>query len=97
MGLKAPEFFNFERPEARRNALLVLLCAAVVSPNFTMPAGLPAIRLEQVILAVLLPSLGLYLMAEWRLIATARVGRTQVLKIHSAAGGFSGRRLTLSL
>jgi len=75
MGLKAPEFFNFERPEARRNALLVLLCAAVVSPNFTMPAGLPAIRLEQVILAVLLPSLGLYL---WRRRAETRVGAVDV-------------------
>jgi len=49
--------FNFERAEARRNALFVLLVAAMVSPDISMPAALPAVRLEQIGLAVLLPSL----------------------------------------
>gem|GEM_PF-4463251 len=36
-------------------------------------------------------------MREWGINAPPRVGRTQRLKILSAAGGFSGRRLPLSL
>ena len=36
-------------------------------------------------------------MREWGINAPSRVGRTQRLKILSAAGGFSGRRLPLSL
>jgi hypothetical protein len=36
-------------------------------------------------------------MREWGFIAPSRVGRTQRLKVLSVAGGFSGRRLPLSL
>ena len=36
-------------------------------------------------------------MREWGFIAPSRVGRTQRPKVLSVAGGFSGRRLPLSL
>ena len=44
-------------PRARTAALLLLLAIAIVSPDISLPAGLPAIRLEQVLLLVLIPSL----------------------------------------
>jgi hypothetical protein len=52
--------FDFERAEARRNAVLLLIVAALISPDLTMPGPLPALRLEQFLLAALLPSLALY-------------------------------------
>ena len=36
------QLFDFERPEARGLALLILLVAAIVSPDITMPSPLPA-------------------------------------------------------
>ncbi len=55
-----PRLFDFEHVEARRNALFVLLVAAIVSPNIPTVASLPAVRLEQLGLALLLPSLFLF-------------------------------------
>ncbi|HEY4668533.1 MAG TPA: carbohydrate binding domain-containing protein [Tepidiformaceae bacterium] len=52
--------FDFEEPRARANALLLLLIAAVISPNIGMPGGLPAIRLEQLLLLLFLPSMVLF-------------------------------------
>lgn len=52
--------FNFERDEGRLAAFLLLVALAVLSPNISMPAGLPAVRGEQLMLAALLPSLALY-------------------------------------
>ncbi len=59
--LTRPHLLGFERAAARRNALLVLLVAAIVSPDIPTPAPLPAIRLEQMGLALLLPSFFLFL------------------------------------
>ncbi len=52
--------FDFELAPARELAFVFLLLAAVLSPNFSMPGSLPAIRLEQVMLAGYLPLLGLH-------------------------------------
>ena len=57
------EVFDFGQPEARLRAFVILLVAALVSPDIPLPGGLPAVRLEQIALAVFLPSLALYL---WR-------------------------------
>jgi hypothetical protein len=43
---------DFDRAEVRMRAVLLMLGAALVSPNVYLPAGLPAIRLEQVLLLV---------------------------------------------
>lgn len=60
IALARQNLFDFEQLSARRNALFLLLIAAIVSPNVGMPSPLPAIRLEQVALAFLLPSLFLF-------------------------------------
>jgi hypothetical protein len=60
IALLRTHLFDFERLEARRNALFLLLAAAIVSPDIPTPSPLPAIRLEQIALAFLLPSLVLY-------------------------------------
>jgi hypothetical protein len=52
--------FDFRHVDARRGAFLVLLAAAILSPNISTIASLPAIRLEQILLAAYLPSLALY-------------------------------------
>ncbi len=52
--------FDFERSEARRHALVALLVVAFLSPDIPMPSPAPDLRLEQVLLGVLLPSLFLY-------------------------------------
>ncbi len=52
--------FDFERSEARRHALVALLAVAFLSPDIPMPSPAPALRLEQVLLGILLPSLFLY-------------------------------------
>ena len=52
--------FDFRHVGARRGAFLVLLAAAILSPNISTIASLPAIRLEQILLAAYLPSLALY-------------------------------------
>ena len=56
----ARQVFDFERPESRRNALFILLVAAIVSPDISMPSPLPAIRLEQIVLAAFLIPLVLW-------------------------------------
>ncbi|MDZ7727596.1 MAG: hypothetical protein U5Q44_05000 [Dehalococcoidia bacterium] len=57
----ARSVFDFSLPEARLRAFLVLLAAALISPNIGMPEPLPALRLEQILLAAYLPSFGYYL------------------------------------
>lgn len=57
------QVFDFGLPEVRARAFFVLIIAALLSPNITMPDPLPAVRLEQFILAVFLPSLLLHV---WR-------------------------------
>ena len=52
--------FDFELAAGRNLAFLLLLVAAILSPNITMPGGLPAIRIEQILLAGYLPLLGLH-------------------------------------
>jgi O-Antigen ligase len=52
--LLARYLFDFERPESRRNALFILLAAAIISPDISMPSPIPAIRLEQIALAAFL-------------------------------------------
>lgn len=52
--------FDFERLDARRHALIALLAIALLSPDIPMPSPSPAVRLEQVLLGILLPSLFLY-------------------------------------
>ncbi|HET7736985.1 MAG TPA: carbohydrate binding domain-containing protein [Tepidiformaceae bacterium] len=54
--------FDFGRPVARRNAFLLLIVAALVSWDIDMPRTLPAVRLEQLALAALLPSIALYVL-----------------------------------
>lgn len=54
--------FDFEYRSARRNAFLLLLVAAVLSPNISTFGALPAVRLEQLLAIVLLPSLALYML-----------------------------------
>ncbi len=51
------KLFDFERVEARRLALLLLLGTALFSMDISMPGDLPAVRLEQLLLLALLPSL----------------------------------------
>lgn len=51
---------DLESPRARRATLLLLLVIAMASPDIRLPAGLPAIRLEQVLLLLILPSLTRY-------------------------------------
>ncbi|MBI5949003.1 MAG: hypothetical protein HY875_12765 [Chloroflexi bacterium] len=52
--------FDFEHSEARRHAFVALLAVAFLSPDIPMPSPAPALRLEQVLLGLLLPSLFLY-------------------------------------
>lgn len=59
-GFLRRNLLDFEEPGARVNAMLLLLVAAFFSPNVPMPAPLPAIRAEQLLLAALLPSLFLF-------------------------------------
>jgi hypothetical protein len=66
---------DFERATSRRDAFLLLLAAAIVSPNLPLPGSLPAVRLEQIGLVLLLPSLGLYL---WRHPEARRLGPVDV-------------------
>ena len=51
-------------PSARRDAAFALLVIAFVLPSFAMPAGLPAVRAEQVALLVVLPGLLRYLRSD---------------------------------
>ncbi len=60
LGAGLARLAHFEDPAARRLALLLLLAVALVSPDVPMPGGLPALRLEQALLALLLPSLVLF-------------------------------------
>lgn len=55
------EVFDFGRAEVRLRAFVVLLVAALLSPNIETPGGLPVVRAEQLLLAMYLPSLGWYL------------------------------------
>ncbi len=57
----AQKLFDFSQPEVRLRAFLLLLVAALLSPNIATPGDLPVLRLEQLLLAAFLPSLGLYL------------------------------------
>ena len=47
--------FDFRREGARRFAFLALLALAILSPNISTVSALPAIRLEQLLLAAYLP------------------------------------------
>jgi hypothetical protein len=51
---------DFERREVRGAAFIVLLIAAVLSPNISTPGALPAVRLEQLLLLAMLPSVAIY-------------------------------------
>ncbi|MGH2466841.1 MAG: hypothetical protein ACRDGL_03820, partial [Candidatus Limnocylindrales bacterium] len=53
---------DFEDPRARLAALVLVLVAAIVSPNLPLPGSLPAVRLDQLILLVSLPALARYLL-----------------------------------
>ena len=55
-----PSRFALEIAQDRLYLFVLLIAAAVLSPNITMPAGIPAIRLEQLIMAAMLPSLVLF-------------------------------------
>jgi len=50
---------SLAQPRLRRDLFIGLIVVAVLSPNIGMPGGLPAIRLEQLMLAAMLPSLAL--------------------------------------
>jgi hypothetical protein len=52
---------DFERPSSRLAAALLVLAAAIVSPNIDLPGSLPVIRLDQLGLLVFLVPLVLYL------------------------------------
>ncbi len=52
---------SLEEPRARVGAFLTLLGAAILSPNIPLPEPAPAVRLEQLLLAALLPSFLLFL------------------------------------
>jgi O-antigen ligase len=56
----APSALSFEHPGTREWTFLTLLAAAVLSPNISMPGALPAVRIEQLLLAVALVPLGLF-------------------------------------
>lgn len=84
----AGRFFRFEERRWRALAFFAVLAAAFVSPNIGMPAGLPAIRLEQLVLAALLPSLFWY---HWRTPAARRV------TIVDGAFAFLGLSIALTL
>ncbi len=51
---------SLENPQHRLFLFVLLIGAAVLSPNITMPAGIPAIRLEQLVMGLMLPSLALF-------------------------------------
>ncbi|MGI8927365.1 MAG: O-antigen ligase family protein [Tepidiformaceae bacterium] len=51
---------DFQYPAARRTALIAMLVTAFLSPDIGPSAPFPAIRLEQLFLAALLPSLFLF-------------------------------------
>jgi len=55
---------SFRDARARAVAFFAVLGAAFLSPNIGMPAALPAIRIEQLLLAFFLPSLAWY---HWRI------------------------------
>lgn len=61
--MSAAAWASLEEPRARVWAFLALLAAAVLSPNIGMPDPAPAVRLEQLLLAALLPSFAAFL---WR-------------------------------
>jgi len=63
--------FDFERPRSRQLAFILLLVAAVLSPNIDTPGSFPAVRGEQALLAAFLPSLALYY---WRNPSLWRIG-----------------------
>ncbi|HEX5466647.1 MAG TPA: hypothetical protein VFW92_08220 [Candidatus Limnocylindrales bacterium] len=53
---------DFEDPAARLAALAIVLTAALLSPDLALPGGLPAVRLDQIVLLLYLPSLGRHLL-----------------------------------
>lgn len=63
LAASVPSPFALESPRLRLNIFVVLLAAAALSPNISMPGGLPALRLEQALLAVLIPS---FVYFHWR-------------------------------
>ena len=52
---------DLERPGAARACFLILLVCAIVTPQVPLPGDLPAVRLEQILLLLFLPSLIGYL------------------------------------
>jgi len=52
--------WSLQDPRRRLTLFLLLIAAAVLSPNIPLPGGLPAIRLEQIMMAVMLPSLAVF-------------------------------------
>ena len=76
-------FLAFRDRRARAAAFFAFLVAAILSPNVGMPAGLPAIRAEQLLLVLLLPSLAWY---HWR---DPEARRLNFLDGAFAAMGFS--------
>ena len=59
-GLVNHPILSLESDRLRLWALLIFIAAAVVSPAISTPSGLPALRLEQIWLALLVPSVILY-------------------------------------
>ncbi len=60
MATTRPSAFAFEIPRLRLNLFLALIGLALVSPNIPLPGALPAVRLEQMLMFVMLPSLVLF-------------------------------------
>ncbi len=74
--LTGREIITFERVEVRRAALLLLLVLALLSPNIESPGSIPAVRLEQLALAAMLPSLGWFC---WRRREFLRIGAVDII------------------